>query len=789
MVRDRVETSAAGSLPDLSGRQRLGPLAGGWLLAVAAWVSLSTCAPVAPTRVAAATVVTAAAPAATEEDVAVAQQEPPAYSSKARDVWRAAAQGNDWEAVAQKIDALPDLDRADPGTRYVRALAGRRLGDCERALSELDGLAEALPLLEVEIDAIRAECQLSVGPFDATTSDLMNRVSFEGRLEAARNWAKSGERERALALAEGILVEVSEGGDSNASKRDVFVQARSLRAQLAEQLGQRELAVSDLRWLATVAVAADADVAFERLSGTRLTKAERADRAAALAERGLLDLVQHELELVKKAPGTAPAPSTLVRTLAFAHYRSRDDYAQAAQLFEKAARLERGDRASDLFKAASAWSRSKNVKRALAVYDEIIRRYPNSRAAEQAQHSKANTYYASGRWGDAVRAYTQYLDRYGRGKRARRARFVQQSLYERAVAWLARGDTDAARFGFEQLRKTRRSGYAPSMLDHLDAVALASSGVPRQQAEAVERFEQVVRRYPLSFAALLSAARLEQLGRPVPRLDPPPIAQVGGITLPALPPKARLLADLGLNAAAESTLYEEEPALRALYSPRASETLCRQYESLDRGWRQYSLAAGAVEDDVLRRAPTASNLWAWQCLYPRPYAAAVERLEQQYRLPPGLVHSVMRQESEFRPEARSQVGAVGLMQLMPTTAERAAHELALEHESERLTQAEYNLELGAYYLGKLLGSFDARVVLAVASYNAGPHAVSRWIDGGKRMPLDIWAARIPYAETRNYVARVVSNWARYRYLAGGPDNVPKISLQMPSGLQLPSDAY
>jgi soluble lytic murein transglycosylase len=770
------------------------PLAGRWLVAVAAWVSLSTCAPAAaPTRVESAATATASAatidaPASVTEDVAVAQEEPPAYSSKARDVWRAAAQASDWDAVATKIDALRELDRADPGTRYVRALAARRLGDCERALSELDGLAEVLPLLEVEIDAIRSECQLSVGPFDATTSDLMNRVSFEGRLEAARNWARAGERERALALAEGILIEASEGGDSNASKREVFVQARALRAEVAEQLGQRELAVSDLRWLATVAVAPDADVSFERASRTRLTKAERADRAAVLAERGSLDLVQRELQLLKKAPGAAPAPSSLVRTLAFAHYRSRDDYAQAGQLFEKAARLEHGDRASDLFKAASAWSRSKNVKRALGVYDEIVRRYPNSRAAEQALHSKAHTYYSSGRWGDAVRAYTQYLDRYGKGKRARRARFVDQSRYERAVAWLARGDTDAARFGFEQLRTTRRSGYAASMLDHLDAVALASSGVPRQQAEAVERFEQVVRRYPLSFAALLSAARLEQLGRPVPRLDPPPVAQAD-IAWPALPPKARLLADLGLNAAAESTLYKEEPALRELYSARASETLCRQYESLDRGWRQYSLAAGAVDDEVLRRAPTASNLWAWQCLYPRPYAATVDRLEQQYQLPPGLVHSVMRQESEFRPEARSQVGAVGLMQLMPTTAERAASELALEHESERLTQAEYNLELGAYYLGKLLGSFDGRVVLAVASYNAGPHAVSRWLDGGKRMPLDIWAARIPYAETRNYVARVVSNWARYRYLAGGPDNVPKLSLQMPAGLELPSDAY
>jgi soluble lytic murein transglycosylase len=129
------------------------------------------------------------------------------------------------------------------------------------------------------------------------------------------------------------------------------------------------------------------------------------------------------------------------------------------------------------------------------------------------------------------------------------------------------------------------------------------------------------------------------------------------------------------------------------------------------------------------------------------------------------------------------------MQLMPGTAERAARELALEHASERLTQAEYNIELGSYYLGKLLGSFDQRVALAVASYNAGPHAVSRWLGGNKALPLDIWAARIPYQETRNYLARVMSNWARYRYLSGGPENVPKLALALPGKLELPRDSY
>jgi soluble lytic murein transglycosylase len=805
MLPDPVETSSAERQPSRAptslpaSRWRSGVRLGtvrAIVTALVAGVALDACsAPAAPGRGRPAE---AALEAVTTEEVQAveetADEAPPEYVARAREAWRAAAQTSDWEQVAQKIDALPELERSEPGTRYVRALAARRLGDCEHALSSLDGLADALPLLEAEIDAIRAECQLAVGPFDSTTGELMTRVSLEGRLEAARTWERAGQHERALTLVAGILSE-AEAGDSERALRDVYVQARTLRAEVAERLGQLELARSDLRWLAAVAVAPGADAEFERLSGIRLTKAERAERAAALAERGDVAQVERELAALQRAPGPSVRRYELVRARAWAHYRSRQDYGQAAKLFEQAASLGDGNRASDLFKAASAWSRAKDSKRALAIYDQIGRSYPNSRAAEQALHSKAHTFYSSGRWGEAVRAYTQYLSRYERpkgkkGKRAKAGRFVVSSRYERAISWLANGDHAQAREAFAELRKVRRSGYAPSLLEHLEAVALASSGVARHEKEAIVRFQHIVERYPLSFAALSSSARLALMGEPAPAPPPLPAVVSQPSEWPELPAKARLLADLGLNSAAEVTLHEEEPALRVRYSARAGETLCRQYESLDRGWRRYSLAAGIVDDGMLQRAPTSENLWAWQCLYPRPYASTVEQLEQRYDLPAGLVYSVMRQESEYRPEARSQVGALGLMQLMPNTAERAARELMLEHRNDRLTQAEYNLELGSFYLGKLLHGFDERVVLAVSSYNAGPHAVSRWLEGkSKKLPMDIWAARIPYAETRNYVAKVMSNWARYRYLEGGPDAVPELALALPSGYTLPNDAY
>ena len=143
----------------------------------------------------------------------------------------------------------------------------------------------------------------------------------------------------------------------------------------------------------------------------------------------------------------------------------------------------------------------------------------------------------------------------------------------------------------------------------------------------------------------------------------------------------------------------------------------------------------------------------------------------------------MRQESGFRPDVVSPASAVGLLQLVPSTATRIAKELGIEDEPELLRLPSYNVELGAFYLHKVLGTFGGQVALAAAAYNAGPRAVSRWLETGEDLPLDVWVARIPFAETRTYVARVVGNLARYAYLHGGDGAVPKIALALPKGVR------
>lgn len=125
------------------------------------------------------------------------------------------------------------------------------------------------------------------------------------------------------------------------------------------------------------------------------------------------------------------------------------------------------------------------------------------------------------------------------------------------------------------------------------------------------------------------------------------------------------------------------------------------------------------------------------------------------KLDPSWVLAVARQESALVPDARSSVGALGLMQLMPETGLNIARQLKtpLTSKSE-LLQPETNIRLGSYYLRQVLDRFNDNTVLATAAYNAGPHRVDEWQPEQEKLDADIWVDTIPFYETRQYLRRV-----------------------------------
>ncbi len=141
---------------------------------------------------------------------------------------------------------------------------------------------------------------------------------------------------------------------------------------------------------------------------------------------------------------------------------------------------------------------------------------------------------------------------------------------------------------------------------------------------------------------------------------------------------------------------------------------------------------------------------------------------------PYLAAAVMREESAFDPAAVSITGALGLMQIMPATGRTLAMELGRkDFDPKELLDPSTNILFGSRYLGELSSLFGGNVILAVAGYNAGPHAAARWADGSGLAP-DEFIESIPYDETRRYTKRVLGSYMEFLELSGETNPVERV---------------
>ena len=156
-----------------------------------------------------------------------------------------------------------------------------------------------------------------------------------------------------------------------------------------------------------------------------------------------------------------------------------------------------------------------------------------------------------------------------------------------------------------------------------------------------------------------------------------------------------------------------------------------------------------------------------QC-FPMPFRADVVARAGEIGLDPAYVYGLIRQESRFMMDARSSVGASGLMQLMPATARWTAKKIGLAYPPDAITDRDMNIRLGTAYLKLVLDDFGGSQALAAAAYNAGPNRSRKWRDG-PLLETAIWAENVPFAETRDYVKKVLSNATYYAaQLSGQP---------------------
>ncbi len=203
----------------------------------------------------------------------------------------------------------------------------------------------------------------------------------------------------------------------------------------------------------------------------------------------------------------------------------------------------------------------------------------------------------------------------------------------------------------------------------------------------------------------------------------------------------------------------------------------------DESAREISWTGRTAPNDAIKRgAASMVKQWGWtnraihallrshywddlEIRFPLDYRQHVMEEARKNDIDPAWIFAILRQESMFNKDARSPVGALGLMQLMPATARVVARKLGMKKPSTTdILQPGINIRLGSHYLKMLSDQFHGQQALAIPSYNAGPSRTQAWMRHSA--PIDVWIENIPFDETRLYVKRVLSYWILYDYRLG-----------------------
>ena len=691
--------------------------------------------------------------------------------------WTAAIRLERWSEAQTLLESLSDAERNRAEIRYVRGRVAFEAGDAAKAVECFTGLDKDLPLLADDILRRRAEAAAIAGPYAEAAAYFRASTQPGDLYRAVIAFEKAGQLIEAKTLADKALATISRG--KGKAKRDE-APLRAARARIAELQGNVALAIADFRALAVdLAGEPEGDVAMAALQ--RLNKPldaqEKLERAQALIRVAKTQAAVSILDELDQHKAVGALEMQLVR----AEWRLKArDYVGAEKAYRVLSGIPGAHKQEALYQSAMALARSGQADAAIKRWLDLANRYKKNPWAERGLFQAARYTLLRGRYAEAAPLYLRYLAMFPKGV------FRSEAEYDQALALLSGGQPAVARKKLADLAAREKKPDEAQRLRELEGVAALRAG---DREGAVRTWTDVTRAFPLSFGALTARSRLAAVGATVPALIEKSMPRLPDPLDMDLPDVPRFLVSLGFDADAESRLLAFEREASARFSGREGEALCGMYGKLAHARRRYRVGVAQVGLSQLMRAPNDAERWAWECLYPRPYADEVTKLETTHGVPNGLVHALMRQESAFDLEALSPVHAVGLMQLMPGTAEKAAAEMQFEFDGTKLKSPHVNLRLGTYYIGKLVGMFQKNHVLAIASYNAGPKAVGQWIRRGVDADVDLWVARIPYDETRNYVARVIGNLARYQWLSGGDAAVLPLPLDVPLDVDVPVDAY
>ncbi|MGB8760128.1 MAG: transglycosylase SLT domain-containing protein [Candidatus Sulfotelmatobacter sp.] len=402
--------------------------------------------------------------------------------------------------------------------------------------------------------------------------------------------------------------------------------------------------------------------------------------------------------------------------------------------------------------------------------DELRQAAPASPWLEQALISAANLHLVHREYDQALDAFREAQQRFPNGARA--------SYTHWKAAWLTlrQGrNQDAAKAFEEQIALYPSGAETPAALYWRARLAEEDN----QLLMARAFYQKLSDRYCNFYYAELGRQRLKHLPTVAADatthyalLDRVPPLDNSGKVADSEPPsdelhvqKAELLGNGGLVDFAVRELQAAAAADGGSWGPAEAAQLYDEAGHYDQ----------AIE--VLKHS--APNYFAldipdlprkyWEALFPKAYWSDLKRSSAANGLDPYLVASLIRQESEFNPNAVSRANAVGLMQLLPKTGKTVAREVKMRrYNSSQLYTPAVNLQLGTRYFRGMVDKFGGSFEYALAAYNAGSDRVEDWLSQGQYRDPQEFVESIPFTETREYVQAILRNASVYKQLYGTP---------------------
>jgi soluble lytic murein transglycosylase len=541
-------------------------------------------------------------------------------------------------------------------------------------------------------------------------------------------------------------------------------------AEAAQQAGRKDVAAAVFRRVHIEHPAHPlADLALERIQQVTgkpadITADEHIRRAATLAGGRKWDRALDELGLV---PPNAPQA---VRdeadfAIGMTKYRTRHDYQGSADKLLGAFERLQGDRAPQaLFHGARALSRSDNDDKAIEYYHEVVRRFPKSRWAPEAQFLIGWLEFNRARYDKALPGLTELIARYPKSE------FADDAMWYLGFSQYLLGRLDEAVASFQRLEKYPGE-YTKSKARYWTARVLERRGLG---AQSIDAYKAIVTDYPLNWYALLSMQRLAKKGVKVGpfglagRGDAPVLGALEPqVAAEAAVAKADELLAAGLRTEAGEELHAAEFSLIRKYTgARALPVLFDRYRRSE-NWNRVYLLAETYSGRALKMPPQGEGRKWWESAYPLAYRDLVEKYRDLGDNPEYYLFAVMRKESGFNPHDVSYADAIGLLQMIPATSKRVSEQIKHTYTDDVLYEPKENVQYGSWYIGHLLSKFKKQIPLGAGAFNAGPKPMMKWIAQHGKRPMDEFVELCAYTQTREYMKLVTDNYAHYLFLYGG----------------------